>query len=73
MTARDFARKGESSMSSHGEVTMGIGQLAKASDVQAVTIRYYKKQGLLAPMRRAPNGYREYGNAQLRRLTFISQ
>lgn len=71
MTARDFARKGESSTSSHGEVTMGIGQLAKASDVQAVTIRYYEKQGLLAPMRRAPNGYREYGNAQLRRLTFI--
>jgi len=50
---------------------MSIGQLAKASDVQAVTIRYYETKRLLAPQRRAANGYREYGNAQLRRLTFI--
>lgn len=50
---------------------MSIGQLATAADVQAVTIRYYEKQGLLSPARRTANGYREYGNAQLRRLTFI--
>ena len=50
---------------------MSIGQLAAASDVQAVTIRYYEKQGLLDPAHRSANGYREYGRAQLKRLTFI--
>lgn len=71
MTARESAREGSAHPSSHDEAAMSIGQLASASDVQAVTIRYYEKQGLLSPTRRAANGYREYGSAQLRRLTFI--
>lgn len=48
-----------------------IGQLAERAQVKAVTIRYYEKQGLLSPARRNGSGYREYGSAQLKRLTFI--
>ncbi len=51
--------------------TLSIGGLARAAKVGIDTIRFYEKNGLIpAPPRRA-SGYRQYGNEQLRRLTFI--
>ncbi|MDR3134522.1 MAG: MerR family transcriptional regulator [Deltaproteobacteria bacterium] len=48
-----------------------IGKLAELADCQPVTIRYYEKEGLLEKPSRGENGYREYGQEDLERLTFI--
>ncbi len=50
---------------------MRIGEIAAATGVNAETVRFYERQGLLpAPARRA-NGYRTYGPKHLERLSFI--
>lgn len=48
-----------------------VGQLAKASQTKAVTIRYYEREGLLRNPPRSPGGYRLYNDADLNRLLFI--
>lgn len=50
-----------------------ISQLAERAGVAPSTLRYYERIGLLAPDRRGPNGYREYGEAAVERLAFIQQ
>lgn len=50
---------------------MRIGELAAATGVDPETIRYYEREGLLAPPGRQANGYRSYGKPQLERLSFI--
>lgn len=50
---------------------MRIGELGTAADCDVETIRYYERIGLLAPPRRTPSGYRDYGAAHLARLQFI--
>lgn len=50
---------------------MRIGQLAAAAGVDAETIRYYERIGILPPPTRSANGYRAYKAAQLERLAFI--
>ena len=50
---------------------MQIGELARASGCQVVTVRYYERVGVLPPPARAANNYRQYGNAHLRRLRFV--
>lgn len=42
-------------------------ELAKLSGVSVRTLHYYEEQGLLRPQRR-PNGYRDYGPDDVRRL-----
>ncbi|MEZ5559377.1 MAG: Cu(I)-responsive transcriptional regulator [Pseudomonadales bacterium] len=49
---------------------MNIGIAAKRSGLPAKTIRYYEEIGLLVPGR-AENGYREYSEADVHRLTFL--
>ncbi|MFC0040613.1 MerR family transcriptional regulator [Actinomadura rayongensis] len=44
---------------------MRIGELAERAGVSARTLRYYESRGLL-PARRAVNGYRVYGDEDLR-------
>ncbi len=52
---------------------MKIGELAKATDTQVETIRYYERIGLLrAPDRSAAN-YRIYDASHRSRLSFIRQ
>lgn len=51
--------------------TFSIGQLATRAGVGIDTIRYYERDGLLAPALRAPSGYRRYGEVELKRLRFI--
>lgn len=48
-----------------------IGKLASAAGVNAQTIRYYERSGLLHAPERTPGGYRQFGPDELRRLRFI--
>lgn len=48
-----------------------IGELAKMTDCQVVTIRYYEKEGLLSPPDRTNANYRLYGDEDIERLRFI--
>jgi MerR family copper efflux transcriptional regulator len=50
---------------------LGIGQLAKRGGVRIDTVRYYERNGLLAPRSRLASGYRRYGEIELARLRFI--
>lgn len=48
-----------------------IGELAKMSGCQVVTIRYYEKEGLLPEPDRTNANYRLYGDEDIERLRFI--
>lgn len=48
-----------------------IGRLARAADVGVETIRFYEREGLLAPPARTASGYRLYPPATAERLGFI--
>ena len=50
---------------------MSIGDAAKRSGVKIPTIRYYEQVGLLPVPPRTEGNRRSYGDAALRRLTFI--
>lgn len=50
---------------------ISIGQLARRAGVPIDTVRYYERNGLLAPADRTAAGYRQYGGIELRRLRFI--
>lgn len=50
---------------------MNVAALAEQVGVTAHTVRYYERAGLIPPPRRAANGYRDYGPADLDRLRFI--
>lgn len=52
---------------------MRIGDLAETTGTPVETIRYYEREGLLPPPRRADNNYREYLPAHAERLAFIRQ
>ncbi len=51
--------------------TLAIGQLAKRGGVGIDTVRYYERNGLLAPRDRLTSGYRRYGELEVARLRFI--
>ena len=51
--------------------TLSIGQLAKQAAVAIDTVRYYERNGLLAPAGRLASGYRRYGKVEVMRLRFI--
>lgn len=48
-----------------------IGELAKLTGCQAVTVRYYEKEGLLQASERTEGNYRLYGDKEIERLKFI--
>ena len=50
---------------------MKIGELGAKIGVDAETIRYYERRGLLSLPARSSNGYREYGPGHAERLAFI--
>lgn len=49
---------------------MKVTQLARAAGVNADTVRFYTREGLLRPARDPANGYQEYGSDDLARLRF---
>jgi MerR family transcriptional regulator, copper efflux regulator len=50
---------------------MKIGELANRAGVNVQTVRYYERRDLLPEPERTASGYREYADADLRRLHFI--
>lgn len=48
-----------------------IGPLARATGVSVQAIRYYERQGLIAPVRRRESGYREYTPDTIEAVRFI--
>lgn len=50
-----------------------IGRLAKESGVSLQAIRYYERQGLLAPTARTEAGYRIFHSDIARRIRFIKR
>lgn len=52
---------------------MKIGDLAEATGTPVVTIRFYEREGLLPPPKRADNNYRVYLSLHVDRLAFIRQ
>ena len=50
---------------------MKIGELAKATDCQVETIRYYEREKLLPAPARSDGNYRLYTQTHVERLTFI--
>ena len=50
---------------------MKIGELAKLTDCQVETIRYYEREGLLPEPARSEGNYRLYTQVHVERLTFI--
>jgi MerR family transcriptional regulator, copper efflux regulator len=51
--------------------SIGIGTLAKRAGVRIDTVRYYERNGLIAPQAKLASGYRRYGELELSRLRFI--
>jgi DNA-binding transcriptional MerR regulator len=49
---------------------MNIGELARAADTNAETIRYYERIGLLPSPPRTAGNYRDYSAEHLSRLSF---
>ena len=50
---------------------MLIGQLAKAANGTADTLRYYEKQGLISAPLRQENGYRAYTDQHVELVRFV--
>jgi len=48
-----------------------IGQIAQQAEVGIETVRFYERQGLLAPPPRGTSGYRQYPPDSVQRLRFI--
>lgn len=51
---------------------MNIGAAAARSGLPPKTIRFYEEEGLVRPARR-PNGYRDYSEDDVRRLSFLAR
>lgn len=54
-------------------MSLSIGQLATAGEVNVETIRYYERRGLFPPARRTAAGYRQYDGDAVARLRFIKR
>jgi DNA-binding transcriptional MerR regulator len=50
-----------------------VSELAERAGVAASTVRFYERAGLLAPARRAANGYRVFDESALDELAFVSR
>jgi MerR family mercuric resistance operon transcriptional regulator len=49
------------------------GEVARQAGVNAQTLRYYERRGLLAEPPRSPAGYREYPGSAVRVLRFVKR
>lgn len=50
---------------------MKISQLARRAEVPIDTVRFYEREGVIPPPTRRESGYRDYTDADVRRLQFI--
>jgi len=49
-----------------------VTELAKLCNLSRATILYYEREGLLQPAHRSDNGYRRYGETEIKRLETIA-
>ena len=52
-------------------MSLTIGDLSKATNTKVETVRYYERIGLLPKPPRTSGNYRNYGEAELGRLSFV--
>jgi DNA-binding transcriptional MerR regulator len=52
---------------------MKVTEFARRAGVGPEVVRYYVREGLLAPSRNPANGYKLFGNPHLTRIRFIRQ
>lgn len=50
-----------------------VGQLAKRTDINIETVRYYEKRGLLPEPMRSESSYRQYTENDVARIMFIKR
>lgn len=50
---------------------MNIGEVSKAAQLPTKTVRYYADIGLVEPVSRSETGYRQYDEAELKKLIFV--
>ena len=50
-----------------------VGKIAEMVSITADAVRFYEREGLIAPERRSAGGYRLYGESALRRIRFIKR
>ena len=50
-----------------------IGKLAALAEVSTDALRYYEREGLIAPTGKSESGYRLYDKDSVRRICFIKQ
>lgn len=50
-----------------------VGQLAKNTQVNVETIRYYERRGLIPPPPRRESGYRQFSKDTIARVRFIKR
>ncbi|MGH8738185.1 MAG: heavy metal-responsive transcriptional regulator [Burkholderiales bacterium] len=55
----------------HAPALLTIGQVAAGAQISTDSVRFYEREGLLAPKQRSGSGYRLYSDDALRRLSFI--
>lgn len=55
-----------------GTPPLGVAEVAELVGLSAHTLRYYENEGLVCPAR-GSSGYREYGDADVRRLIFLTR
>ena len=58
-------------MKLNNETRMTIGRASETLGLPISTLRYYEREGLLAPTDRSRSGYRLYDEAAVERLAFI--
>lgn len=51
---------------------MQIKELSEITGLPDKTIRFYEEIGVLPPPKRLPNGYRDYGEADVERVKFVA-
>jgi MerR family mercuric resistance operon transcriptional regulator len=52
---------------------MTIGELARRAGVKISTLRFYERQGFLAPARRTQGGYREFDENDVARVRYLKR
>lgn len=58
-------------VSASRDAMLTIGKLAKAGGISPDALRYYEREGLIAPAAKTESRYRLYGKDALRRVRFI--
>jgi MerR family mercuric resistance operon transcriptional regulator len=53
--------------------SLTVGEVAKQANVCIETLRYYERQGLIAPPPRSVSNYRLYPEETVRRVQFIKR